>query len=97
MHSSMHSPQAPRPAVRLKTSVFERITGEAGLDTDTAIAAQLGMNQASIWRVLHRKTTPSASFIAGVLASFPGVQFEDVFEVVVPGNFRAITKCKCAA
>lgn len=77
--------------IRLKVPEFLRIAGEAGLATDTEIGAHLRMNQASIWRLLHGKTAPSAAFIAAVLASFPGVKFEDVFEVVTP------PKCACAA
>lgn len=86
----MHASQ-PAPAILLRIPVFRRLAEDAGLATDTAIADRLGMNQASIWRLMAGETTPSSTFIARVLVYFPGVDFKDVFEVFVPDA------CRCAA
>lgn len=93
----MHAPQ-PSPAVRLKDTEFRERAAAAGLNTEAEIANHLGMHRISVWRILTGEAAPGIAFLAAVLASFPGITFEDVFEVVVPRNFRTVTRCqRCAA
>lgn len=52
-----------------------------GLRRAVEIAGRLGVDQSLVWRVRTGRCRPGAAFVAGVLAAFPEVRFEDVFTV----------------
>lgn len=70
------------PYVRLRTDQLRQRTTALGLSRDSAIAAHLGLSQATVMRLLAGTTTPGESTIAAVLTTFPDARFEDLFEVV---------------
>jgi hypothetical protein len=76
----MHS--TPASAIRLRTEQFRRRARLHGLDTDTALAAHLGINRSTLFRMLNGDAAPGEKFMAQVLAAFPELRFEDLFEVV---------------
>lgn len=76
----MHS--TPASAIRLRTEQFRRRAKLHGLDTDTALAAHLGVNRSTLFRTVNRDASPGEKFIAQALAGFPETRFEDLFEVV---------------
>jgi transcriptional regulator with XRE-family HTH domain len=69
------------PALAIRTEAFRRIGRDRlRVDTDTAIAARLGMDRAALSDLLHGKVQPSGPTIAMILATLR-VPFEDVFDV----------------
>ena len=76
----MHS--TPASAIRLRPEQFRRRARLNGLETDTALAAHIGINRSTLFRMLNGDAAPGEKFMAQVLAAFPGLKFEDIFEVV---------------
>lgn len=70
-------------SIALRTSQFRKYTAIAGMATDDAKAKALGVDPATLSRVLKGRCAPGARFIAGTLSAFPELDFEDLFEVVV--------------
>jgi hypothetical protein len=67
--------------VRLRTEQLRLHAGHAGAATNAAIAALLGMDPANVGRLLSGEIQPGESTIACVLAAFPDLQFEDLFDI----------------
>ncbi|TCZ76070.1 hypothetical protein E0485_14585 [Paenibacillus albiflavus] len=72
-----------RNVIRLNTKEFMKAAIDLELDTDTEIAAAIGVSTTQIWRAKlphddPRYNAPGASFIAGVLAAF-NAPFERLF------------------
>ena len=70
-----------QPVLAIRTEAFRRIGRDRlRVDTDTAIAAHLGMDRAALSDLLHGKVQPSGPTIAMILTTLR-VPFEDVFDV----------------
>lgn len=69
--------------IRLKTKVLMKAAIDHNLDTDTKLAAAIGVSTTQIWRAKlpfedPRHNAPGVTFIAGVLSTFEG-PFERYF------------------
>ncbi|HHW43805.1 hypothetical protein GFC01_12125 [Desulfofundulus thermobenzoicus] len=67
--------------IKLNLKAFQNLTN--GLK-DSDIAKRMGISTVQLWRVRlpdndPRHNDPGVDFVAGLLAAFPGVKFEDVF------------------
>jgi hypothetical protein len=67
--------------IRLRTGQYRKYAALKGWKTDEAAAAAIGVNAATVSRVLHGKTAPGERFIAGLLLALPELDFADLFEV----------------
>ena len=68
--------------LRLKQGQLTKFRRVAGIDTDASLAVAMKMDAGTISRNLHGLQNPSASFIANLVAAFPGLSLDDLFEVV---------------
>jgi transcriptional regulator with XRE-family HTH domain len=70
--------------IRLRTTQFRKLAKLKGWTSDDQAAKALGVNPATLSRVLHGRTAPGERFIAQVYDTFrpAGFTFEDLFEVV---------------
>lgn len=68
--------------LRLRTAQLDKLRHTAGLATDAALAARMGMDPSSLSRVLAGKQAPGGRFIASLVACFPGWAIDDLFEIV---------------
>lgn len=73
--------QFDEPRVQLRRSQYDRYCAAAELATQAQQADAFGQSEAYISRVRRGRRDVNASFIAGVLAAFPNLRFDDVFEV----------------
>lgn len=78
-----------RPVVRLKTARLRHHAGALGLETDSALAAHLGVPQSTVLRLMSGESRPGELLIASVLTAFPELGFDDLFEVVAPEGSAA--------
>nr|WP_184929723.1 helix-turn-helix transcriptional regulator [Saccharothrix ecbatanensis] len=67
--------------VRLRTGVFTFLR-RTKFRSEYALAKAMGVNRSTVSRVLAGELQPGSAFIAGALAAFTPVTFEDLFEVV---------------
>lgn len=73
----------PKYVIRLNTKEFIKAAIEQDIDSDTQLAAKLGVSVTQVWRAKlpkddPRHNTPGPAFIAGVLSAFGG-PFERFF------------------
>lgn len=59
-----------------------QIRAEFRVVQDKDLADRLGVNKATVSRILQGKAAPGPQFIAAMLVAFP-VKFESIFDVVV--------------
>lgn len=69
----------------LKTDGLNKIRKLAGIETDKQLAELIGMDAATVSRVLGGKAAPGPKFIAGLIQVFGTEWFADLF-VVVPDD-----------
>ena len=67
--------------IRLKKDVFNKITKTI---TNEELAKRMKISSTQLWRIMlpdedSRHNDPGENFIAGLLASFPEIKFEDIF------------------
>lgn len=74
--------QQTEPRVQLRNHQYDRYCNLASLTTQAQQADAFGQSEAYISRVRRGRRAINAQFIAGVLAAFPHLRFEDVFEVI---------------
>lgn len=67
--------------LRLKADVLGNYRRLAGLKTDAALAARMGIDPGNLSRVLKGNQQPGPKFIAALCAAFEA-QLEELFEVV---------------
>lgn len=67
--------------LRLKTEQLAKYRGVAGLGTDVALAERMRHDPGNLSRVLRGKQEPGPRFIAQLVAAFPGLDLDDLFEV----------------
>ncbi|VEW13512.1 Uncharacterised protein [Brevibacterium casei] len=68
--------------LRLRVDQLRKLRALADLETDTALARRMGMDPATVSRVLSGKNAPGPRFMASLVACFPGFDLDDLFEVV---------------
>ena len=68
--------------LRLRTVQVAKFRRLAGLDTDKALAERMQFDAGNLSRVLAGKQQPGPKFIAAIVAAFPGMDLDDLFEVV---------------
>ena len=73
--------QETTPVVRFRVRRLRALAQSAGLSTDAALAARLGVQQSTVMRILNANYRAGGKTIAAALAAFPGTKFEDLFEV----------------
>lgn len=68
--------------LRLRADQLGKYRGVAQINTDEALAKRMGMDPASVSRVLRGTAVPGPKFIGALVAAFPGLTIDDLFEVV---------------
>lgn len=68
--------------IRLRTSQYRKFARLKGWKSEAQAAASIGVNEATLNRVLRGLTAPGERFIAGMLHALPEVEFADLFEVL---------------
>lgn len=68
--------------LRLRAQQLAKYRKLAGITTDDALARRMGVDPATVSRVLRGKQEPGSKFIAALVAAFPGMDLDDLFEVV---------------
>lgn len=68
--------------LRLRTEQVAKYRSLAGLATDRALAERMDFDAGNLSRVLAGKQAPGPKFIAALVAAFPGLDLDDLFEVV---------------
>jgi len=68
--------------IRLRADQLGKYRGVAGIKTDDALARRMGMDPASVSRVLRGTAAPGPKFIGALVGAFPGLSIDDLFEVV---------------
>ena len=74
--------------LRLRTEQLAKLRRLAGLTTNRALAERMNYDEGNLSRVLTGKQTPGPRFIAALVSAFPGLDMDDLFEVV-PGSDAA--------
>jgi transcriptional regulator with XRE-family HTH domain len=59
-----------------------RLRKKTGLDSDQQLAQRIGIDPATLSRVLNGKSEPGQKFLAGVLQAFGHRWFTELFQVV---------------
>ena len=68
--------------LRLRTDQLEKMRRLAGIQTDAALAERMGVDPATVSRVLKGRNAPGPKFMAALVSAFPGFDLDDLFEVV---------------
>lgn len=68
--------------LRLRTDQVAKFRRLANLNTDKALAERMQFDAGNLSRVLAGKQQPGPKFIAAIVAAFPGMDIDDLFEVV---------------
>ncbi|TDD97564.1 hypothetical protein [Actinomadura rubrisoli] len=74
--------QQIEPRVQLRHNQYDKYCALAELTTQAQQGEAFGQSEAYISRVRRGRREVNAAFIAGVLAAFPDLRFDDMFEVV---------------
>jgi len=69
--------------LRLRTDALAKYRLIAGLKTNDALAKRMDIDAGNLSRVLRGGQMPGPKFIAALVAAFPGLELDDLFEVVV--------------
>lgn len=67
--------------VELRVSQYQKFCRLKGWNTIERQAREIGVDPATISRVVNGLTGPGERFIAGILVAFPELDFNDLFEV----------------
>lgn len=73
-------------SIRLRTGQYRKFARLKGWRSDDQASKALGINPATLSRVLRGKTAPGERFIAAALTAFPELEFSDLFDVVTPDD-----------
>lgn len=68
--------------LRLRADQLAKFRTLAGITTDDALAKRMGVDPATVSRVLRGKQEPGPKFIAALVSAFPGMDLDDLFEVI---------------
>lgn len=69
--------------LQLRADALQKYRRIAGIDTSDALAKRMGIDPGNLSRVLAGKQMPGPKFIASLVAAFPGLELDDLFEVVL--------------
>lgn len=69
--------------LHLRTEALAKYRKIAGIETNDALAKRMGIDAGNLSRVLTGKQAPGTKFIASLVAAFPGLELDDLFEVVM--------------
>ena len=69
------------PTIRIREGQLRKFRAMSGLTQDTELAARMGVNRGTVYRVVTQKKGLSEKFIAALLTAFPHLEFGDLFEV----------------
>lgn len=73
--------------IELRRQELKKYRALAGLDTDTALAAKMGVDRATVGRMLKPGATISLSVIGKLVDAFrPALEFPDLFEVITTND-----------
>jgi DNA-binding XRE family transcriptional regulator len=75
--------------LRLREEQLKLARAVAGLSRDTDLAARMGVSRHTVHRTITQATGLSAGFVAALLAVFPTLTFDDLFEVTTSEDERA--------
>lgn len=75
--------------LKLRKDQLTKFRKLAGIETDAALAARMGIDAGNLSRVLRGAQQPGPRFIASLVAAFPGMDLDDLFEVVDEGRIPA--------
>lgn len=65
----------------LRDDQLKKLRVLAGLTTDAALAERMNHDPGNLSRVLRGKQEPGPKFIPRLVAAFPGMDLDDLFEV----------------
>lgn len=68
--------------LRLRADQLAKYRTLAGIKTDDALAKRMGVDPATVSRVLRGKQEPGGKFIGALVGAFPGLDLDDLFEVI---------------
>lgn len=69
-------------AIRLRTGQYRKFAALKGWATDDAASKAIGVDPATLSRVLKGRSAPGGRFIAAILLALPEVEFADLFDVI---------------
>ncbi len=75
--------------IRLRREQIDKYMRLAGITKQAQLAEKMGVAEASVCRTLNGRTAPGEKFIAGLLAAFSDLDFNDLFEVVTDQEVAA--------
>lgn len=81
-HVNVLAVEQSEARVLLRRNQYDKYCALAELTTQSQQADAFGQSEAYISRVRRGRREVNAQFIAGVLATFPDLRFDDLFEVV---------------
>ena len=67
--------------LKLRTEQLRKYRNIAKLTTDKALAEAMDYDAGNLSRVLAGNQQPGPKFIASLVAAFPGLELDDLFEV----------------
>jgi hypothetical protein len=68
--------------IALRTSQYRKFAALKGWKTDDAASTAIGVDPATLSRILKGRSAPGERFIAGLLVAIPEVEFADLFEII---------------
>lgn len=74
-------PDATAPQMRLNVQKMNELRKAHELESNVDLARLLGVNTATLYRVMQGSVAPSSSFIARVKLAFPSVAIDSLFYV----------------
>jgi hypothetical protein len=69
--------------LQLRTEALGKYRKLVGFETNVALATRMGIDAGNLSRVLAGNQAPGPKFIASLVAAFPGLELDDLFEVVL--------------
>lgn len=69
--------------LRLRRDELAKHRVRAGLDSDADLAAAMGADRGTVYRVIRGRARPSEKFVASLVAALnDDVEFKDIWEIV---------------
>ncbi len=68
--------------IALRRQQLDKYMTLRGMKTQRQLAEAIGVNETTVYRALEGRSGPGEKFIAGLLAAFSPLTFDDLFEVV---------------
>lgn len=75
--------------LKLKSDQLAKYRKLAGLETNSSLAQRMDFDAGNLSRVLAGKQQPGPKFIAALVSAFPGMDLDDLFEVVTDDRSAA--------